>query len=108
MSRLSVYWPDELDSQVATSDDHMIIPFSNTRTLTTSIRSILNSEPKKMDVVTRARVLFNNRQCRDCGYPVVEPVELPDSAVNQSGLSIPGTATLVGFRCRGCANEWSV
>lgn len=108
MSRLSVYWPDELDSQVATMDDHMILPFPQTQSLSASIRTSLSMQPSKMDVITRARVLFNNRQCQECGYPVVEPVELPDSAVNQSGLSIPGTATLVGFRCKGCSCEWSV
>lgn len=108
MSRLSVYWPDELDCQVATSDDHMIIPFPKSRSLTTTIGSIFGLEPQKMDVVTRARALFNNRQCHECGYPVVEPVELPDSTMNQTGLAIPGTATLVGFRCKGCSNEWAV
>ena len=103
MSRLSVYWPDEADSAVATMDEPMILPFPNSRL---GLRA--HSEPPIMDVVTRARLLFENRKCRGCGYPVVEPVELADSAVNHSGLAIPGTATLIGFRCNGCKNEWPI
>ena len=103
MSRLSVYWPDEMDSATVGTDEHMILPFPSLQMKTNA-----NLDSPPMDVVTRARVLFANRKCHDCGYPVVEPIELSDSAVNHSGLAIPGTATLVGFRCRGCQNEWSI
>ena len=106
MSRLSVYWPDEDSSSVCVANEPRILPFPTSRVST--IRGNGSVGSPKMDVVTRARVLFSNRQCRDCGYPVVEPVELPDSAINSSGLAIPGTATLVGFRCCGCQNEWSI
>uniref|UniRef100_A0A7C2P214 Uncharacterized protein n=1 Tax=Schlesneria paludicola TaxID=360056 RepID=A0A7C2P214_9PLAN len=61
----------------------------------------------QMNVVERARSLFNNRRCRTCGYPVVLPIELDDALVNRCGQKIPGTATLVGFRCCGCQSEWS-
>lgn len=101
MSRLSVYWPDEVDSELAKADNPMILPFPQARTVSKS-----GSRP--MDIVTRARLLYSNRKCHDCGYPVVEPIELSDSAVNHSGLAIPGTASLIGFRCCGCQTEWSV
>lgn len=102
MSRLSVFWPDEAFSGSATADNPMILPFPKRRFATEG-----KSTPhQKMDVVTRARVLYENRQCRECGYPVVEPIELSDSMVNLSGLAIPGTATLVGFHCCGCDAEW--
>ena len=103
MSRLSVYWPDELETGSVMTRDPMILPFPTLRS-----KSKSHAKAAPMDVITRARVLFANRQCEDCNYPVVEPVELPDSAVNQSGLAIPGTATLVGFRCCGCQHEWSI
>jgi hypothetical protein len=106
MSRLSVFWPEESDSVSVATDDPMILPFpKNRRPSETAARS---SDVIDMDVVTRARVLFANRTCRSCGYPVVEPIELSDSAMNLSGLAIPGTATLVGFRCCGCDAEWSI
>ena len=101
MSRLSVYWPEEADSELAKNDDPMILPFPTTR-------SVSKSGPRPMDIVTRSRLLYSNRKCHDCGYPVVEPIELPDSAGNHSGLAIPGTASLIGFRCCGCQTEWSV
>ncbi len=103
MSRLSVFWPDETDSLSAETDEAMILPFPKRR-----VTEPPNGSPEPMDVITRARVLFANRKCRGCGYPVVEPIELSDSAVNLSGLAIPGTATLIGFRCCGCDAEWSI
>ena len=100
MSRLSVYWPE--DVTVSTDvEDRMILPFPRNRGL--QINPV-----GEMDIISRARALFNNRQCTDCGYPVVEPIELADPTINRNGMAIPGTATLVGFRCCGCRNEWSV
>lgn len=101
MSRLSVFWPEEMNAVASTTDEPMILAFPKQRHLR-------NSGEPPMDVVTRARLLYANRQCHECGYPVVQPIELPDSTLNLSGLAIPGTATLVGFRCCGCQNEWSV
>ena len=103
MSRLSVYWPEECASaSTAVAEAPMIIPFP---------RRSRNNEalpPPRLDVVSRARTLFENRRCRHCGYPVVEPLELDDALVNVSGLEIPGTATLVGFQCQSCQASWSV
>jgi hypothetical protein len=66
------------------------------------------SQKPRSNIIERARVLFANRECPSCRYPVVLPLELDDASINKSGLPIPGTATLVGFRCRGCQAEWSV
>ena len=99
MSRLSVYWPEETGSAEIVTDEPMILPFPK-------FRRTAEIESRPMDVVTRARILYANRKCRDCGYPVVEPIELEDSMTNSSGLAIPGTATLIGFHCCGCENEW--
>ncbi len=101
MSRLSIFWPEQVKSVDMATDEPRILPFPKQP-------DYRKAASRPMDVVTRARLLFANRQCHDCGYPVVEPIELPDSTMNLSGLAIPGTATLVGFRCCGCQNEWSV
>ncbi|GIX03479.1 MAG: hypothetical protein KatS3mg113_0485 [Planctomycetaceae bacterium] len=58
--------------------------------------------------VERARLMFQNRRCPGCGYPIVLPIELDDAVIDRSGLPVPGTATLVGFRCQGCQTEWSI
>jgi len=112
MSRLKLYWPEEQNSGINRSaeaaseescPDDMLIPFRlrHACTATASHVSIL-------DVVTRAQMLRENRECPDCGHPVVEPVELNDAAHNLNGLPIPGTATLVGFHCTRCDREWPV
>ena len=101
MSRLSVYWPDETNCPENVKDEPWILPFPK-------LRQIAEMESQPMDVVTRARILYANRKCHQCGYPVVEPIELEDSMTNLSGLSIPGTSTLIGFHCCGCQNEWPV
>ncbi len=97
MSTLRVVWPDEdLDGAVAVADPD-ILP------ITRAGRS-----SRQMDIITRARLLFENRNCPNCQYPVVLPLELDDATINRNGLPIPGTATLVGFHCGGCGDEWSV
>lgn len=109
MSRLKLYWPDQdssgLNEPVASTpeeshSDGMIIPFR----FTSSAESTLSV----LDVVTRAQTLRENCECRQCGHPVVQPVELNDATLNQNGLPIPGTATLVGFHCARCDREWPV
>jgi hypothetical protein len=98
MSRLSVYWPDDSKSTSAVVEP-VILRFPGAQ----------GDEPReRLDVITRARVLFENRRCRHCSYPVVEPQELDDGLVNSTGLEIPGTATLVGFKCRSCRKTWSL
>lgn len=103
MSRLSVYWPDELFSSDDGPEESMILPFPGVRQAASA-----EAPAPALDVITRARLLFSNRSCQECGYPVVEPVEMSDSLVNRNGLAIPGTATLTGFRCCGCDHEWSI
>ncbi len=99
MSRLSVFWPEECGSAATVvADEPQILPFPK--------RSVTRSS-FRLDVISRARLLFENRKCRHCNYPVVESIELDDAEVNRQGLEIPGTATIVGFRCQSCDAEWS-
>jgi hypothetical protein len=60
----------------------------------------------RMDLVSRARTLHQNRHCPQCYQPRVEPLELDDAVLNRNGMPIPGTATLVGFHCLHCHSEW--
>lgn len=105
MSRLSVYWPDECATvSTAVTDEPRIIQFPRPRYLSSRIT---NDETPRLDVISRARLLFANRQCRHCGHPIVEALELDDAQVNRQGLEIPGTATIIGFHCHACDAEWS-
>jgi hypothetical protein len=98
MSEYRVIWPEDvaLDT-LFTESEPAILQFRVQRLRT----------GKTTNVIDRARALFNNRTCRTCGYPVVTPIELNDAQLNRNGRVIPGTATLVGFRCHGCKSEWS-
>lgn len=110
MSRLSVYWPEEcLTASTAVADEPRILPFPKSRfgSVWSTPEQPTRSKASRLDVVSRARLLFANRQCRSCGHPLVEPLELDDAQVNRQGLEIPGTATIVGFHCRSCDTEWS-
>ena len=65
-------------------------------------------EMRRFDVRTlhRARALSENRTCRFCRHAQVEPIELDDPQYGRGNLPIPGTASLVGFRCHSCRSEW--
>ena len=99
MSTLRIVWPEAETADVDGAADAMVLPFEDTRSA---------SQRTQFNVVHRARALYANRTCPVCRYPVVLPIELDDAARNRCGQPIPGTATLVGFRCRGCRAEWSV
>ena len=80
MSRLSVYWPDECDLASTSGEAPMILPFPGHRS---------TQAPARLDVISRARILFENRRCTHCGYPVVRPLELDDdSATDISPLGL--------------------
>lgn len=96
MSEYRVLWPEDV-AQDAADAEPVILQF--------------RAEPfgdGPMNVIQRARLIFDNRSCRTCGYPVVSPIELNDAQLNRNLRPVPGTATLVGFRCHGCRTEWSV
>ena len=64
-------------------------------------------QPSFMEVVQRSRLLHRHRRCRDCGRPTVQPVEQNDGILGKNRLPVPGTSTVVGFRCDYCQSEWS-
>jgi hypothetical protein len=63
---------------------------------------------RMVDLLARVRVESQNRQCPCCRRAAVEPLELSDALRNRNGARIPGTATIVAFRCNGCRHEWPV
>ncbi len=58
------------------------------------------------DVVSRARAIYRNRFCPQCDRVAVVPVELKNPLLNRNHRPLPGSASLVGFRCRLCNHEW--
>lgn len=58
------------------------------------------------EVVERAKLVHANRCCQQCGSVAVDSIELNDALLNASLQPIPGSATIVAFRCNGCYHEW--
>ena len=102
MSDYRVVWPDEAVDRDVFSESEDVPVILQFRLSAPAVGG------GQMDIITRARLLFENRCCPSCSYPVVTPIELNDAQFNRNRLPIPGTATLVGFRCAGCEAEWSV
>ena len=103
MSILKIYYPEETHNPPAASLEEptpMILP--------------LNRGPLKKPhylrqedwTLKRARILFKNQQCPACSSAAVSSLELRDGLLNRKDHLIPGTATVVGFRCESCDSEW--
>lgn len=105
MSRLSVYWPDAADRDDA--DQNLYGPDSEPVILSFCRAALRARQQESNPALRRARTLFNNRTCPYCRHPVVHPLELSDAFIGRGRLPVPGTATLVGFRCGRCEMEWS-
>lgn len=101
MSRLRLYWPEArgaADGGFFDESEPVTVPFAQ--------RAKRLRDSRLRDCVNRARVIYSNSRCPVCRHPVIDPIELNDGAVGRSNLPVPGTATLVGFRCERCASEW--
>ena len=110
MSRLKLFWPDESDSSeavpaatinVGADRPATVLPFRPTILLSARVK-----RATPLDPVKRARVIHSNNVCPHCHHAIVTPIELQDAILNRNWLPIPGTATLVGFRCSDCHAEW--
>ncbi|QDT44594.1 hypothetical protein Pan241w_47070 [Gimesia alba] len=103
MSILKIYYPEDTHSEPVTSQEEsasMILPFQR-------------RYPKKPHflkqedwVLKRARILFQNQQCPACNSSSIDKLELRDGLLNRKNRLIPGTSTVVGFRCESCDTEW--
>jgi len=54
----------------------------------------------------RAQQIHANCECPACHAALIIPLVLNDGRRACSGEEVPGTATLVGFRCDVCSAEW--
>ncbi len=102
MSILKIYYPEDTQTQPSTSLEappKMILPFNR--------GSLKKPQSPQQDwVLRRSQTLFNNHKCPDCSSSAVAPLELRDGLLNRKNRLIPGTSTVVGFRCDTCDSEW--
>src|SRR5690606_11802660 len=98
MTRLRIYNGPEVPLRLArfTAPLPDVIPFAPRST---------NRFPRT-GPLARAKALHENRRCHSCGHADVDPVTLNDGIRDGSGQYVPGSATLVGFHCNRCHEEW--
>ncbi|WP_339731733.1 hypothetical protein [uncultured Gimesia sp.] len=105
MSILKIYYPDNTHCEPVASQEEsssMVLPFQKRYPKEPHFLKL-----KKEDwVLNRARILFQNQQCPACNSSTIEKLELRDGLLNQKNRMIPGTSTVVGFRCECCDTEW--
>lgn len=99
MSELKIFRPT---AEEPVSECPETLPFDRTRNVISGRVS-----PRRMRALNRARLLFDNQCCAFCGKATVEPLELDDAVISRRNhRPIPGTATIVGFHCHSCQQEW--
>lgn len=103
MSVLKIYYPDDTQTHSTTSletSHQMILPFKR--------GYFPHPRVKEQEdwVLKRARSMLKNHQCPACNSSAVAALELRDGLLNRKDHLIPGTSTVVGFRCESCDSEW--
>jgi hypothetical protein len=101
MSQLRIFRPEEDASphqeSPETDDEPVLLNFEE---YSASLRGQTKSQ------LHRARLIHAHCQCPECRSALVVPLVLNDGRHDRSGEEIPGTSTLVGFRCDLCSTEW--
>ncbi|MCA9039089.1 MAG: hypothetical protein KDA65_01945 [Planctomycetaceae bacterium] len=99
MSTLKIYRPDQAHTNVQPMD---ILSFRRPW----ESRQQRQLDEATLRVLSRAKLIRDNRECPCCNSASVLPIELDNAILNRNRLPIPGSATLVGFRCTICDHEW--
>lgn len=110
MSDLKVYWPE---SETAATENSAIRANVCDSPAEPEIYSFAEwvdklRAPESNPAALRAQRLNSNQTCPDCTRAGVLPLMLNDGRMDGSGRLVPGSATLVGFRCESCSHEWPV
>ena len=106
MSGLRLYRPEASGNEVADHEEPVIFHIDDYAALRPTRGGSTLPRWEQDDTVDRARILHLNRRCPYCKHPVIEPLELNDGLQNSGRSRVPGTATLVGFQCGGCYQQW--
>ena len=99
---LSVYSPVDAEWQSDSDDDPVILSFPRI-----AGRIGPHSYPQR-DLLTRVRIIHENRCCAECGRASVVPVDAEPALAFRDSMPVPGSGTLVGFACDCCGHEWKV
>ena len=110
MSDLKVYWPESEPTATATESAPTLARADANEPEIYSFAEWVDKlrSPESNPSALRAQRLNSNQTCPDCSRAGVLPLMLNDGRMDGSGRLVPGSATLVGFRCESCSHEWPV
>ena len=99
---LSLYAPIDADWQSGTdcNDDPVILSFRR--------NAARSGQGRQRDLLSRARIIHENRCCPVCGRAAVVPVDAEQQLKFRNQMPVPGSGTLVGFECECCDHAWEV
>ncbi|HLJ11245.1 MAG TPA: hypothetical protein VKU82_08650 [Planctomycetaceae bacterium] len=95
---LSLYAPVDADWQSDSDEAPVILPFAR------SAAKI--GRTRERDLLARARLIHENRNCPECGRASAVPVDAQPALMFRNHMPVPGSGTLVGFACDCCGHEW--
>lgn len=120
---MRVFWPDELDDSQALvgekpaadsgadrslcqDSEPAILPFPSCRQRLSAGSQPNGIRPDEQTPAQRARLISRNSLCQHCRRKLVSLILADDGRRDGSGEFVPGTQTLIGFRCECCHSEW--
>ena len=121
---MRVVWPDEFDGLEGADAGHVarhdtvepastadtepsILPFPG-QSRRVAENEVLNGiGPEEQSPAERARLIHRNSLCRRCQKALVSLILAQDGRRDGTGGFVPGTQSLIGFRCDCCHSEWS-
>lgn len=119
---MRVIWPNELDGShgysgpdsgsdaagpsATSSSEPAILPFPGSRQQVADVSQPNGIRPDEQSPAERARLISRNSLCQHCHKRLVSLILAEDGRRDGSGDFVPGTQTLIGFRCECCQSEW--
>ncbi|MSR60088.1 MAG: hypothetical protein EXS05_21020 [Planctomycetaceae bacterium] len=90
-------WADDSDG----SDDPVILSFPRIA------GRIGLGRDRQGDLLSRARLIFDNRCCPECSRAAVVPVDSEPMLMCGNHMPVPGSGRLAGFECDACGHSWA-
>jgi len=60
----------------------------------------------QQELLSRARLLHQNRRCPICSGAAVVPVNAEPALMTRNHMPTPGNGAIVGFACDACGHSW--
>ncbi len=120
---MRVIWPDELDGFQDEASEQLrvctmfgddtdrsgapaILPFPGVGRRFADVEPSVGFRSDEQSPADRARLIRRNSLCNRCHRTLVSLILADDGRRDGTGDFVPGSQTLIGFRCECCHSEW--